>query len=105
MKKTVADKIRELAKNPVVIENRRKMRAMYHIAKISDGNSQITLVRRTFASPSSLSGLPRTFEGWSAVLETQFESDTGLSWRQEERVDLFPADMYDSNGDRPLVKT
>lgn len=105
MKKTFADRLMELIKNPVVQENRRKIRAMYHIAKISDGQSQVTLIPRVFAAPSSLSGLPRTIDGWVVVLETQHKSDTGMSWRQEERVDLFPASTYDSNGDRPLVKT
>lgn len=104
MKQTIADKIKTLAKLPHVVENRRKLRAMYYIAKVNSKTHFARLRNHLFQSVSSFSGTAKIVDGWVVTLREEGTCDD-QPWGQDiDKVFLFPMSSYDSNGDKPLVR-
>lgn len=103
MKQTIADKIKALAKLPHVVENRRKLRAMYYIAKVNPTSFFLRMKEHDFKVINAFSGAGKMVNGWIATLREEGVHDDQPWGRDIDKVSLFPLSSYDSNGDRPLV--
>lgn len=93
MKQTIADRIKKLAANPVVQENRRKLKAIAYLYDKNPGEYFLDFDRTVLHTPAG-SSIP----GWAVTLYKNDDTCTCI-----EQVALCGAIDLDSCGDRPII--
>lgn len=91
----------DLANNPTVKANRRKLRAMFYLNKVDPKTYPLCISPARFPIKDSLSGVKRNIFGWVTVLR----QEEGTYSNEVEVVHLFGGTDYESNGDRPFVSS